>query len=83
MFDVTNFRRNWDRTKKDSMIECRFHDLRHTFITACLENGIQPVSVADWVGHCDLRMIMKIYKHLQRKHLKKEINKLKGIMPEK
>lgn len=79
MFDFTNFRRNWERTKKNSGIECRFHDLRHTFITVCLESGIQPVSVADWAGHADLRMIMKIYKHLQRQHLKKEINKLNGL----
>jgi integrase len=79
MFDFTNFRRNWDKTKKISGVKCRFHDLRHTFITRCLENGIQPVSVADWVGHADLRMIMKIYKHLRRHHLKREINKLNNL----
>lgn len=79
MFDFTNFRRNWEKTKKLSGVACRFHDLRHTFITICLQNGIQPASVADWVGHADLRMIMKIYKHLQRDHLKQEINKLNSL----
>lgn len=79
MFDFINFRRNWEKTKKLSGVTCRFHDLRHTFITICLQKGIQPTSVADWVGHSDLRMIMKIYKHLQREHLKKEVNKLNGF----
>lgn len=83
VFDFTNFRRNWAKTKKLSGINCRFHDLRHTFITHCLQNGIQPISVADWVGHTDLRMIMKIYKHLQRHHLKKEINKLDTLFDSK
>jgi integrase len=82
LFDFTNFRRNWTKTKKATGIVCRFHDLRHTFITVCLQNGIQPTSVADWVGHSDLRMIMKIYKHLERHHLKKEIGKLNGLLDE-
>lgn len=79
MFDFTNFRKNWKKTKTIASLSCRFHDLRHTFITMCLQRGIQPTSIADWVGHTDLRMIMKIYKHIQRSHLKEEINKLNGL----
>jgi len=79
MFDFTNFRKNWKKTKTIATLSCRFHDLRHTFITMCLQRGIQPTSIADWVGHTDLRMIMKIYKHIQRSHLKEEINKLNGL----
>lgn len=39
------------------------HSLRHTFITRCYENGIDPKTLSKWVGHTTPAMTMDIYTH--------------------
>lgn len=38
--------------------------LRHTYITDALERGVDPITLANLVGHRDLSMIAKTYSHL-------------------
>jgi site-specific recombinase XerD len=41
--------------------------LRHLYITDALENGMSLATVAELVGHRDLKMVMQIYSHLSER----------------
>lgn len=36
------------------LLDLRFHDLGHTSVTLLLEQGLDPKSVLDRIGHADL-----------------------------
>jgi len=70
--------RNSDGTlwKKDA-VNCRFSRLktklktkyclyhfRHTFATRKLQSGVDPLTVAELLGHADPSMLAKVYQHL-------------------
>jgi integrase len=40
------------------------HDLRHTFVTNCLEAGADPQTVAKWVGHKSVKVTLSTYAHV-------------------
>ena len=40
---------------------------RHTFATEALERGVDPVSLAELLGHRDTAMISQVYQHLDQK----------------
>jgi len=40
------------------------HLLRHSFVTNALRNGMNPMMVAQIAGHSSLRMIERVYSHL-------------------
>lgn len=42
----------------------RFHDLRHSFATWMMENGVHPKVVSEWLGHSDINITMDIYSHV-------------------
>lgn len=42
----------------------RFHDMRHTFASLLLNEGVSAEKVAKWMGHRDTRMVFDIYGHL-------------------
>jgi integrase len=45
------------------------HDLRHLFITRCMESGVDIPTIARWVGHADGgALIMRTYSHLLKEH---------------
>lgn len=44
--------------------QIRFHDLRHTFASLALENGINPKQVATWLGHSSVSTTLNIYWNL-------------------
>ena len=52
------------RIRKQSGLIFRIHDLRHTFATRCLENGIATKTVAKWLGHKHASTTDEIYSHL-------------------
>ncbi|MFI6686575.1 tyrosine-type recombinase/integrase [Streptomyces sp. NPDC050485] len=45
-----------------------FHDLRHTFISTCLQNNIPEHTVAAWVGD-SVEELRRTYSHLLRNHV--------------
>jgi integrase len=53
----------WQRCKKHAEVKCRFHDLRHTFLSiALLEKKLNPLHVAVYAG-VSLSEIQKTYLH--------------------
>jgi len=54
------------RLKKKLGAHYRLYDLRHSFITNGLKNGVDPVTMANLVGHVDLKMIHEIYSHVSK-----------------
>lgn len=54
------------------------HDLRHLFITRCIESGVDVKTVAEWVGHQDGgALILKTYAHLRNEHSQKMAAKVR------
>jgi integrase len=41
----------------------RFHDMRHTHATLLLELGVNPKSVADRLGHSNVKTTLDVYSH--------------------
>jgi integrase len=41
--------------------DVRFHDLRRTFATMCVFNGISPKTLMKWMGHKSIETTMKYY----------------------
>lgn len=48
-------------------VSIRPHDLRHSFCEWAITCGVDPKTLMKWMGHCDERMIMKIYDHVTSK----------------
>ena len=72
----TTIKRQWQKALKESgIIHCRFHDLRHTFASSLVMNGVDIDTVAELMGHKDLSMT-KRYSHPSPQHKKQAINKL-------
>ena len=45
----------------------RFHDLRHTFASLLLANGVPLKHIQEWLGHSDFTTTANIYAHLDYK----------------
>jgi integrase len=41
---------------------------RHTFATDALENGLNPMTVAELLGHADASTLSRVYQHLADRH---------------
>ena len=45
------------------------HDFRHLFATRCLEAGVDPKTIAAWLGHSDGGvLVLRIYGHVRSDH---------------
>ena len=42
----------------------RFHDIRHSYVTALLRNGVQLKVVTQRVGHASPMVTLAIYQHV-------------------
>ena len=52
---------------KDAGLEhIRFHDLRHTFATLALQNGVDIKTVSSMLGHYDAGFTLRTYTHATR-----------------
>lgn len=71
-----NVRRMYMRILKRAGVEPRkFHTMRHTFITNCIEADIDIAAIQDLVGHSDPKMT-KRYIHIRTDHKREAIKKL-------
>lgn len=61
--------------KKAKIKEFRFHDLRHTFGSHLVMQGVDLKTVQQLLGHKEIRMTMR-YSHLSPEHVQKAVEKL-------
>lgn len=65
-----------DTLKKLNLKSYKFHSLRHTFATNCINVGMDIKSLSEILGHADINMTLKIYVHSSDKIKKKYLEKL-------
>lgn len=56
-----------------------FHALRHTFATRCIENGCDPKTLSEILGHSSVKITLERYVHPSYDNKIKMMNKLKFI----
>jgi len=52
-----------DLLRKGNLPDIRFHDLRHSFATLALSQGVSVKVVQEMLGHSDASMTLKVYSH--------------------
>ena len=50
--------------EKKGLKRIRFHDLRHSFASLLLANGVPMKQIQEWLGHSDFNTTANIYAHL-------------------
>ncbi|CAM5607589.1 Tyrosine recombinase XerC [Streptomyces alboniger] len=62
----TTLEYQWGAAKRRAGIARRLttYSLRHFFASNCLARGIPITDVAEWMGHRNINMTFKIYRHL-------------------
>lgn len=61
-------------------LDCRPHDMRHTFATALYDAGVDVKSAQYYLGHSDIRVTMELYTHLSEEKEKKSRAALIGFL---
>ena len=41
----------------------KYHTLRHTFATRCIELGFDPKTLCEMLGHADIKITLSLYVH--------------------
>ena len=66
---------------KDAGLEhLRFHDLRHTFATLALQNGVDVKTVSSMLGHFDAGFALRTYTHVTRQMQASAAEKMGNFM---
>lgn len=73
--------RNYQKYFKDILKKCRiksykFHTLRHTFASNCIEVGMDVKSLSEMLGHSSVEITLNKYVHSSYKLQKKYLEKL-------
>ncbi|HWS41446.1 MAG TPA: site-specific integrase [Pseudoflavonifractor sp.] len=58
----------------------RFHDLRHTFATLALQNGVDIKTLSGMLGHYSAGFTLDTYTHITTKMQKEATEKMGGFM---
>jgi len=60
--------------------QVRFHDLRHTFATLSLENGMDIKTLSSMIGHSTVATTLDVYSHISDEMLSSAALKIDGRM---
>jgi len=67
----------WESARKAANVACRFHDLRHTFISRLAESQASDSTVMALAGHVS-RSMMERYSHIRMEAKRKAVDTLSG-----
>lgn len=65
--------------KQINMESYNFHVLRHTFATRCIENGSDPKTLSEVLGHSNVKITLDRYVHPTYENKVKMMNNLKPL----
>jgi integrase len=68
----------WESARKAAKVSCRFHDLRHTFISRLAESQASDSTVMALAGHVS-RAMMERYSHIRMEAKRRAVDDLSGI----
>ena len=66
--------------KRAGIDEIRFHDLRHTFATLSLQNGVNVKTLSHTLGHYSAGFTLDTYTHVTRQMQEDAARKIGGFM---
>lgn len=61
---ITDIGSGWDLIREAARVQCRLHDLRHTFATQLAENGVSESTMLALLGHMS-RAMLERYSHIR------------------
>jgi integrase len=64
--------------RKVGIEDFHFHDLRHTFASQLIMNGVDITTISRLLGHATLTMTLR-YSHLAQSHMLQAVNVLCGL----
>ena len=67
----------WESARKTAKVSCRFHDLRHTFISRLAESQASDSTVMALAGHVS-RTMMERYSHIRMEAKRRAVDDLSG-----
>jgi integrase len=67
----------WESARKAANVACRFHDLRHTFISRLAESQASDSTVMALAGHVS-RAMMERYSHIRMEAKRRAVDYLSG-----
>jgi len=68
----------WESARRAARVSCRFHDLRHTFISRLAESQASDSTVMALAGHVS-RSMMERYSHIRMEAKRRAVDELSGI----
>ena len=68
----------WESARRAAKVSCRFHDLRHTFISRLAESQASDSTVMALAGHVS-RAMMERYSHIRMEAKREAVDDLSGI----
>lgn len=74
---VTSLKTAWETVKADAGVDCRLHDLRHSFCTKLAEAGVPEATMLDMMGHVSAAMLRR-YSHIRAKARREAMTALEG-----
>lgn len=78
----TSIKRSFGTARRRAKIkDARFHDLRHTFATMCIEHGVDLVTLQQWMGHSTIMMTAR-YVKAGSEAMRQKMEKIADPLPE-
>lgn len=77
----TDFTHAWARLRRDLKLPegLRLHDLRGSYITWLAERGVDPKTIAQLVGHADVKVTAEFYQRVTAKMLRRAAKAVEGL----
>ncbi len=74
---VSSLKTAWETVRTNAAVQCRLHDLRHSFCTKLGEAGVPESTMLDMMGHVSAAML-KRYSHIRAKSRREAIAALES-----
>lgn len=67
------------KLKEADIEDMKFHCLRHTFATRCIESGMDIKSLSEIMGHSDVNITLRTYVHSSMEHKRNQMEAMINI----